>query len=209
MHPFKPLWYLFFSVSVAATSSTVQAGGLLGIDHLVSKSDIGIWSRDNQLTLQYGAALLVLGGAMWEGNESRLGKTFWKASESMIIGSLASATGKLVFQRSRPRELNGPDAWFSGTSSKSFPSGEVTHITSIVVPFIAEYKDDHPAVWGLAALPIYDSIARMKSQAHWQSDVLAAMALGTAIGLYVHGKPEGLFIQALPQGITVGLKKRF
>jgi len=70
----------------------------------------------------------------------------------------------------------------------------VTHITAIVTPFIEEYGQDHPAIWALAALPLYDGLARMKSQAHWQSDVLAGMALGVGTGLYAgHDKTTGWF----------------
>ena len=53
----------------------------------------------------------------------------------------------------------------------------MAHITAIVTPFIAEYRRDQPLVWALAGLPAYVGVARMKSQAHWQTDILAAMAL--------------------------------
>ena len=43
---------------------------------------------------------------------------------------------------------------------------------------------DHPAVWSLAALPVYIGTARLKAQAHWQTDVLAGAALGGDIGYY-------------------------
>ena len=171
--------YFLIAMTFLSSCLSAQADGLLGIDHRLNFDNAGIWSRSNQKTLEVGSAIVVLGGALWEGNDTRLGKTFWKSTESMLMGDALAQAGKLVFRRQRPIDGNDAGAWFqSSTHNKSFPSGEVTHITAIVTPFIAEYGHDHPAIWALAALPLYDGMARMKSQAHWQSDVLAGMAIG-------------------------------
>lgn len=200
---------LAFMSFIFSSQASYAGSGLLGLDHMVPKSDTGIWSRNNQLALEMGSAIAVVGGSLWEGSDSRLGKTFWKSTDSMLLGAAASSAGKLIFQRERPNQGDGPNSWFKGTDSSSFPSGEVTHITAIVVPFIAEYSEDHPMIWSLAALPIYDAVARVKSQGHWQSDVLAGMALGTAIGLYSHNRPESLLVEVLPEGLSIGIRKRF
>lgn len=176
--------YFWSTLVLIASSLTAHADGPLGFDHRLNFDNSGIWSRNNQKTLEMGSAALVIGGALWEGNDTRLGQTFWKSTESMLMGDALAQAGKLVFRRQRPIDGNDPNAWFKSSSNKSFPSGEVTHITAIVTPFIAEYGQDHPAVWALAALPLYDGLARMKSQAHWQTDVLAGMALGIGTGLY-------------------------
>ena len=159
--------------------------------------------------LEYASAAVVVGGALWEGNDTRLGKTFWKATDSMVMAGVASNGAKLVFRRQRPNTSNDPNAWFKSGADKSFPSGEVTHITAIVTPFIAEYAQDTPSVWALALLPVYDGIARMKSQAHWQSDVLAGAALGVATGLYANNRSESWLVNALPGGFSIGYKKSF
>ena len=191
-------------------STQINAQGLLGIDHRLNFDNSGIWSRGNQKTLEMGSALVVLGGALWEGNDTRLGKTFWKSTESMLMGDAIAQAGKLVFRRQRPIDGNDAGAWFqSSTHNKSFPSGEVTHITAIVTPFIAEYGHDHPAIWALAALPLYDGLARMKSQAHWQSDVLAGMAIGIGTGLYAGNESHNWLVHALPGGMSIGYKKSF
>ena len=190
-------------------SFAAQADGPFGIDHRFSFDNSGIWSRSNQKNLEMGSAALVVGGALWEGNDTRLGKTFWKSTESMLMGDALAQAGKLVFRRQRPIDGNDPSAWFKSSSNKSFPSGEVTHITAIVTPFIAEYGQDHPAIWALAALPLYDGLARMKSQAHWQSDVLAGMALGVGTGLYAGHDKNNWLVQALPGGMNIGFKKSF
>jgi len=158
---------IIYLVCTIFFSTQINAQGLLGIDHRLNFDNSGIWSRSNQKTLEMGSALIVVGGALWEGNDTRLGKTFWKSTESMLMGDALAQAGKLVFRRQRPIDGNDAGAWFqSSTHNKSFPSGEVTHITAIVTPFIAEYGNDNPAVWALSTLPIYDGIARMKSQAH-------------------------------------------
>jgi undecaprenyl-diphosphatase len=183
--------------------------GPFGIDHRLNKDDTGIWNRSNQLTLNYGSIIVVLGAALWEGSDSRLGKTLWKATDAMVITAVGSAATKALFRRQRPVNGNNPDAWFESGHDKSFVSGEVAHITSIVTPFILEYQDDYPWIWGLAILPVYDGIARMKSQAHWQSDVLAGAALGAAVGYFTYNRDTPLSVSILPDGFTVGYKKNF
>lgn len=71
------------------------------------------------------------------------------------------------------------------------------------------YHADHPWVWGLEALPLYDGVARLKSQAHWQSDVIAGWLIGTGIGYGVTRLKVPLTVSVLPGGVTVGLQKRF
>jgi membrane-associated phospholipid phosphatase len=54
---------------------------------------------------------------------------------------------------------------------------------------------------------VYDAIARMKVQAHWQTDVLAGYALGTAAGYFAHARNNPFILSVLPHGFTVGLHK--
>ena len=116
---------------------------------------------------------------------------------------------KHIFTRARPDQGGDPNQWFQGSGHYSFPSGEVTAVTAIVTPFMFEYGRDHPAVYALALLPAYDAIARVKSQAHWQTDVLASVALGTLTGYYAHSRDSPLILGVLPGGFTVGIHKRF
>jgi PAP2 superfamily len=104
-------------------------------------------------------------------------KTFWQAIDSSALGAVSSEALKHIFTRSRPDQSNNPNLWFQGNGHYSFPSGEVTAVTAITTPFVFEYAHDYPAVYALLLLPAYDSVARMV-QAHWQTDVLAGVALG-------------------------------
>jgi len=49
----------------------------------------------------------------------------------------------------------------------------VTLTASVVTPFVLEYAQDHPGVYALELIPLYDAVARMKVHGHWQTDVLA------------------------------------
>jgi membrane-associated phospholipid phosphatase len=180
-----------------------------GIDHRINRDDTGMWSRSNQVALQTGSIVVVLGGALWEGTDSRLGKTFWQATDAMAATAVLSNTAKIFFRRERPVEGNDSDEWFASKENRSFPSAEVAHITSVITPFIIEYQKDSPEVWGLTVLPIYCGIARMKSQAHWQSDVLAGAALGAGVGYYFAKYKSPFFVELVPHGVTVGIRKRF
>jgi undecaprenyl-diphosphatase len=193
----------------ACASSVFAAGGPIGIDHALNFDEGGIWARSNQLAVRDASALVVLAGALWEGSDTRLGSTFWKATDSMLAADLSAEIGKRVFRRARPEQRNSPNDWFGPASHRSFPSGEVAHITAIVTPFIVEYGRDQPLVWALAGLPAYVGVARMKSRAHWQTDILAAMALGGGLGYYMHERESAWTVTALPHGITVGFKRRF
>lgn len=173
---------LYACLLVLATGMADAA--VAGIDHRLELDESGIWARSNQQAVRFGAAAVVIGGALSEGNDSRLGRTFWKSAESMLGADLAADGVKRLTRRARPNDGDNPNDWWGPASHKSFPSGELTHITAAVTPFIAEYECDHPAVWGLAALPLYVGEARLKSQAHWQTDVLAGAALGAGIGYY-------------------------
>ncbi|HVN45799.1 MAG TPA: phosphatase PAP2 family protein [Steroidobacteraceae bacterium] len=182
-----------------------------GIDHLVPYDDSGVWKRSNQEILEYGLIAAEVGGALWEGGETRLGRTFWTSIDSSVAAGLVSQIMKVAFSRVRPRDSGGdPHLWFQGHGNESFPSGEVTTVSSIVTPFVLEYGHDHPGVYALELLPLYDSIARVKVQAHWQTDVLAGWALGTGAAWLIHRSPNSPFIlKVMPHGIYVGIGKSF
>jgi len=197
------------AAAALGVSSPSWAGGPLGIDHRWAYDDSGIWRRSNQRILMDS----LIGGevlcGLWEGGQSRFGNTCWRAIDSSLIASASAQVLKYVFTRARPIQRNDPNAWFQGGSHYSFPSGEVAAVSSIVTPFVFEYRNQQPGVWALEALPLYDAIARMKVQAHWQTDVLAGFAIGTAAGYYAHQRDSPLVLSVMPHAILVGLRRRF
>ena len=197
---------LFASVLM---SSLAHAGGPFGIDHELSLDQNGIWARKYQMSLEYGVVGLEAVGSLWFGNDTEVGHTFWQTIDASAISGVAAAFLKDTVGRPRPYQDNNPNQWFKGSGNQSFPSGEVTLQASFVTPFIANYARENPWIWSLELLPIYDGIARLKSQAHWQSDVIAGWALGTGIGYWTTTRATPLSVQILPRGLTVGFYKRF
>lgn len=198
------------AITALLLCNTVQAGGgPLGIDHRVAEDDSGIWQRKYQrdlMTLMIGGEIA---GAVWEGGETRLGKTFWQSIDASALGGVSAEVLKVAFSRERPSTTDNPNKFFQGNGHRSFPSGEVTATSAIVTPFVAEYRADHPSIYALEIIPAYDMVARVKVRGHWQSDVLAGFVLGAGWGVYAHSRSQPLILSALPQGFMVGLHKKF
>jgi hypothetical protein len=49
----------------------------------------------------------------------------------------------------------------------------------------------------------------MKSQAHWQTDVLAGMALGGGIGYYMQRQDSSWTAAVMLHSLTVGFRRSF
>ena len=190
-----------------ASAPAFAGGGPLGIDHELRYDDSGIWARKYQTGLLGLMIVGEVGGAVLEGGETRLGKTLWQAIDSSALAGISAQGLKYAFTRSRPSQSNDPNQWFQGGSHYSFPSGEVAAVSAIVTPFVLEYREDHPGVYALELLPMYDGIARMKVQAHWQSDVLAGFAVGTASGYLAHRRDSSFVLSYMPHGVFIGLRK--
>jgi hypothetical protein len=184
-------------------------GGFLGIDHEIKLDQRGIWGRNFQTGLEYGAIGFEIVGSLWLGNDNELGHTFWQSVDSTAISSFAAEALKLSLSRARPDQGNNPNQWLKGRCCDSFPSGEVTVQASFVTPFIVNYARANPWVWSLELLPAYDAIARLKSQEHWQTDVIAGWVLGTAVGYWSTTLKTPISVQILPRGLSVGYYKQF
>jgi membrane-associated phospholipid phosphatase len=184
-------------------------GGPFGIDYELGKGDTGIFNRGAQTGLEYGSVAFVAAGALLLGNDNELGHTFWQSADSTLLSGLSADVLKYVFSRARPIQGDNPNAWFQGHGDASFPSGEETLQAAWVTPFILDYYHEHPWVWALELLPIYDGYARMKSQAHWQSDIIAGWFLGSGFGYWAAHRKVPLLVQILPGGVSVGFYKRF
>ena len=166
-------------------------------------------------TAPLATRILLIGGevvgAIWEGGETRFGRTLWQSVDASAASGIVALAMKYAFSRVRPIDSNNdPNLWFKAHGNQSFPSGEVTAVSSIITPLVLEYGPEHPLTYALEVLPVYDGIARMKVQAHWQSDVLAGFALGTGTGWLIHRNPNSPFIlRVMPHEIYVGIGTRF
>lgn len=194
----------------AVPATALAGGGPFGIDHKVAYDDSGIWDRNFQKSLALGVGLATIGGAVFVDNDSRMGRTWDQAFDSMVFAVGTSTVAKYVFSRARPSQTDDPNKFFQGSGHQSFPSGEVTEMAAVVTPFIAEYHVDHPSVWALALLPAYDAVARVKVQGHWQSDVLVGAAIGVGWGIWAHHRPTPILLGAMPgHGVMLEYAKQF
>jgi undecaprenyl-diphosphatase len=195
-----------FVTSVALAWSSAASGDF---DHRVTFDDSGIWSRSTQNILRYGVWATEIGGALWLGGDDKLGRTFYESLDASVFGTATSEVAKRAFGRRRPADTRDPNDWWNGSCCKSFPSSEVTLQAAFVTPIIVNYAAEHPWVWALELLPAYDAVARVKVQAHWQTDVLAGWAIGTGFGYWAAKRDSPIILQVMPHGIAVGLHTRF
>jgi undecaprenyl-diphosphatase len=180
-----------------------------GFDHEIAFDQSGIWARKYQTGLELGVIATEIGGALWLGNDDKLGHTFWQTIDASVISGVTATVLKKTIGRARPDQGNDPNRWFRGSCCESFPSGEVTLQASFVTPLIVNYARDRPWIWALELLPLYDATARLKSHAHWQTDVIAGWVLGTGVGYWSTTRRIPLSVQILPGGLSVGISKRF
>jgi len=197
------------AIILLTSGAACAGGGPLGIDHKVPLDESGIWSRSTQNAVLGLTVTSVVVAAFWEGGETRFGKTSWQTVDSLLITAVATTAGKAVFTRSRPSQTDDPDKWFQGKGHYSFPSGEVGAMSAAVTPYILEYQHDNPWVWALELLPAYDAAARIKSQAHWQTDVLAGWAIGAGVGYYAHSNNSPWSLSVMPHTVQVGFRTRW
>jgi membrane-associated phospholipid phosphatase len=200
---------LLIVFAIVPLRAIAQDCGLSRVDHLVSYDASGIWNPDVYRGIVGALTVGQIGGAVWEGSESRFGKTMWQGIDSEIIAGVSAEAGKYIFTRTRPAQANNPCLWFQGKSNYSFPSGEASVAAALVTPYVLEYASDYPATYALLLLPFYVGAARIKNQAHWQTDVLAGWAVGGFSGWYAHSREIPIMIELLPHGFRVGYKTQF
>ncbi|HZZ94187.1 MAG TPA: phosphatase PAP2 family protein [Usitatibacter sp.] len=179
------------------------------IDHEVAYSDTGPWKTSTYRALSNALTVANLAGALWEGTESRLGRTMWEAAESQVLTEAVSIPAKPLFGRLRPAQAHDPCQWGHGSQGHSFPSEEAGVAAALVMPYVLEYGSERPWTYALLALPAYVGIGRIKNQAHWQTDVLAGWAIGGGFGWWEHRRDSPLVFSLLPGGAFVGFHRRF
>jgi undecaprenyl-diphosphatase len=87
---------------LAHVPACLAGGGLFGIDHELSYDNSGIWKRGYQEALEYGLIGGEVVGALWEGGETRFGRTLWQSVDaSAASGVVAFATVMRAFPAGR------------------------------------------------------------------------------------------------------------
>ncbi|HXZ52607.1 MAG TPA: phosphatase PAP2 family protein [Burkholderiales bacterium] len=203
------LLQLLALLAAIAAPAAAQNCGWSRIDHRVAFDDSGIWNPNVYRGVVGALTLAQIGGAIYEGSETRFGKTMWQAMDSEIISAVTANVSKYAFTRVRPSNTDNPCLWFQGGSNYSFPSGEAATAAGLVTPYVLEYGSEHPAAYGLLLLPVYVGVGRVKNHAHWQSDVLAGWAIGGVSGWYAHSRDVPILVEVLPHGAAVGWHKEF
>jgi PAP2 superfamily len=206
----RRMYLVWVVLALAPAWQSAQAvGGLFGIDHEIGFDQNGIWARKYQTGLELGVIATEISGALGLGNDDELGHVFWQTIDSSVITGVAALGLKKATARARPNQGDNPDRWFRGSCCESFPSGEVSLQASFITPFIVRYSAQHPWIWALELLPLYDATARLKSHAHWQTDVIAGWLLGSGIGYWSARREFPLSVSLLPKGVSIGFSKRF
>lgn len=195
--------------ALAALPCAAQNCGWSRVDREVSYDASGIWNPTVYRSIVGALTVAQVGGALWEGSDTRLGKTMWQGTEAQIVAAIGTDVGKYVFTRARPSQGGNPCLWFQGSGHYSFPSGEASTAAALVTPYILEYGADYPASFALLLLPLYIGAGRIKNQQHWQTDVLAGWAVGGLSGWFSHSLETPLLIRVLPHGFEVGLQAKF
>jgi len=195
--------------AIVGASASAQNCGWSRIDHRVAFDNSGAWNPNVYRSIVGALTIAEIGGAVWEGSQSRVGRTMWQGIDSEIISGLTATAGKYIFTRVRPSDQDNPCLWFQGGSNYSFPSGEASVAAGLVTPYLLEYGGENPATYALLVLPLYVGAGRIKNQAHWQTDVLAGWAVGGLSGWYAHSRDLPFMIELLPHGVAVGLHRQF
>jgi len=95
-----------------------------GFDHRLPYDNSRIYKLQDAVPLVLG--VIPVGGALYEGSETRLGNTLWQSSEAMLFSGAMAGGLKLATRRQRPTKTDDPNQWFSERGNDSFPSGHVS-----------------------------------------------------------------------------------
>ncbi|QMU98145.1 phosphatase PAP2 family protein [Microbacterium esteraromaticum] len=141
-------------------------GALAGLSHRADRS---------RLWFQIAAVLYVIGGA------SRRGAV--RGIASLVLGSaLANLVGKRIFGGDRPllKDVPAPRRLKRTPTSASFPSGHSASAAAFVTGVALESGRSGAVLAPLGAAVAY---SRLHTGAHWLSDVIGGVALGSAVAV--------------------------
>ena len=100
---------LLWLVMTFSAPGVRASGGPLGIDHRLPYDDSGIWKRSTQIDLIEALIVGEVGCGLWEGGETRLGRTCWQSIASSTLAGITAQVMKSAFTRVRPHQFDDPD----------------------------------------------------------------------------------------------------
>ena len=184
--------------AVLSVSAAAQNCGWSHIDHRVSYDASGMWNPNVYRGVVEALTIAEVGGAVWEGAESRLGKTMWQGIDSEIISDLGAEAGKYIFTRVRPSTQDNPCLWFQGGHNHSFPSGEASVAAGLVTPYILDMPATTQPRTFLPSCRCTSALAGSSTSRTAVRDVLAGWAVGGVSGWYAHSRYKPILIELLP-----------
>ncbi len=117
---------------------------------------------------------------------SRARETGLLSAEALINTQAVVQVMKFAFRRERPDYVVGQGNTFSGRDS--FPSGHAAGTWAAAAVISREYYDNKLVRYGIYALPVAVSAARIGANRHYVSDVIAGALIGNLIGAFVYRK---------------------
>jgi hypothetical protein len=115
---------------------------------------------------------------------TRARETGLLTAEALINSQAVVQVMKFAAGRERPDYGAGKGNFFSGQDS--FPSGHAAGTWAAAAVISREYYDNKLIRYGIYALPIAVSAARVGAQRHFVSDVIAGGLIGNLIGSFVY-----------------------
>ncbi len=175
----------------ALYSQLLLVGGLIAVDqsshdwfHDLFGSGDGSWASVGNWYGDRGATPYIVAGTLGLAALSEGSRGFGRGAAILAgtyAGVLAAQVPKFAFGRKRPRD--GPDPWSVDPFSahESFPSGHATFAFAF-----AGAVDEATSGWipttGAFGLATVTALARLRSDAHWLSDVVAGALIGSWVG---------------------------
>ena len=105
------VWLTVVASPLLPATATFACGWSV-IDHRVTKDESGLWNPDVYRSVFATLTVAQIGGAAWEGAETRFGKTMWQGIDSQLVTVAATQVMKYSFARVRPADTDNPCEWF-------------------------------------------------------------------------------------------------
>jgi membrane-associated phospholipid phosphatase len=132
---------------------------------------------DHRLLAGAAGAFLLAGKLTGNG---RTEKTGWLAAQAVLHSHAVAQLLKFAAGRERPDSGPGRGVFWNG--EQSFPSGHATTTWAVATVISRQYRDRPLVRYGVYALPLAVSAARLGARRHFASDLVAGATIGHLIG---------------------------